>query len=552
LDEITLWSQVRDRFQVKLTQSVDEASNFLCDGISPAESFPEDRLWIAPTNRLAAEISQRIQAWRSSNPCDLGILRALTQLITPCKTNPGLNEAHQIDFIEKLDTPDLPPHISHFYEGDLCILLRNISTASGLVKGRRCWIVNANRRVVVIRLDTGEEITLPRIPMEKVSNGMKFARWQVPLKLIFAGTVHRSQGMTLTKVVIDLRSGFWEHGQLYVALSRVRNPANMCILLPDSSDEISPIDRWDVPLHVPVNPEVVDIVSNIASNEVMDGQEIPIICPIEESPIELSQVADDFNDQNPDVSESLSIVLSIQACPDEADIEHINGDDVATQEPILSVDDQNEIDLAVEEIDSDSDDDNVLSDMLSDVDMKVLYAKTVTRAHSILVSRFDEEVPNTHFMSCLNRIRVMMAKFLIVYRTSQFSIAIGNGLPNGRNICYLISVIQMFYHMEDVRRPLSQVSDKTDSAFELGKLLFIMERGQICSRSQLQRNLRSQLQTIETSLGFVGSSDAAEAALKLLELMMCSKDSAVVDVMQKLLCFNEITVEVDNHNNVRN
>jgi hypothetical protein len=30
--------------------------------------------------------------------------------------------------------------------------------------------------------------------MEKRSHGMKFTRWQVPRRLIFAGTVHRSQG----------------------------------------------------------------------------------------------------------------------------------------------------------------------------------------------------------------------------------------------------------------------------------------------------------------------------------------------------------------------
>jgi hypothetical protein len=30
--------------------------------------------------------------------------------------------------------------------------------------------------------------------------------------------MHKSQGMTLDRVVIDMRSKFWEHGQLYVAL----------------------------------------------------------------------------------------------------------------------------------------------------------------------------------------------------------------------------------------------------------------------------------------------------------------------------------------------
>jgi hypothetical protein len=36
---------------------------------------------------------------------------------------------------------------------------------------------DARQSVAVIRFDSGEEITLSRIPMEKVSNGMKFSSW---------------------------------------------------------------------------------------------------------------------------------------------------------------------------------------------------------------------------------------------------------------------------------------------------------------------------------------------------------------------------------------
>jgi hypothetical protein len=91
--------------------------------------------------------------------------------------------------------------------------------------------------------------------MGKQSNGMKFVRWQLPLRLLFAGTAHRSQGITLQRAVIDCRTKFWEHGQLYVALSRVKSAADLCILLPD--------DKEDFTIRPPIDPDVVQIVESI-------------------------------------------------------------------------------------------------------------------------------------------------------------------------------------------------------------------------------------------------------------------------------------------------
>lgn len=82
----------------------------------------------------------------------------------------------------------------------------------------------------VVRTLNGRRIEAEPMEWSVNDGGKVLARiTQIPLRLAWAMTIHKSQGMTLDAAAIDLSQAF-EYGQGYVALSRVRTLAHLRLL----------------------------------------------------------------------------------------------------------------------------------------------------------------------------------------------------------------------------------------------------------------------------------------------------------------------------------
>ncbi|MBW6442294.1 AAA family ATPase [Patescibacteria group bacterium] len=112
------------------------------------------------------------------------------------------------------------------------VIVNDISEHNRYVNGSLGTIKSMEEKSVTIQLDSGKEISIGNFTWEIIDTDITNNEIrqksigsisQIPLKLAWAMTIHRSQGQTLDKAYIDLTYAPWETGHAYVAFSRIKS-----------------------------------------------------------------------------------------------------------------------------------------------------------------------------------------------------------------------------------------------------------------------------------------------------------------------------------------
>ena len=138
------------------------------------------------------------------------------------ENSPKTLSKYDLMTLEMFDKYCKAPQILELKEGCKVMLLKNHNFAKGLINGSCGVVLKIEADSILVKFDNGIEESITKNTFEYYKEGeLVSSRDQYPLRLAYGITIHKSQGMTLDKLVVDCNRIF-ECGQAYVALSRIK------------------------------------------------------------------------------------------------------------------------------------------------------------------------------------------------------------------------------------------------------------------------------------------------------------------------------------------
>lgn len=206
-------------FRQRNADFVDILAEVRIGNISPASAERLGRrLGVAPPPGI---IPTKLRA--TNREVDTENFRAYQRLGGVSRDYVAIDDGSDIREIAALQRTCPAPATVFLRVGAAVLLLKNLDVAGGLVNGSQGIVIAMDEEGPVVRFTDGDAVTDRLIkPAEwsvEVDGNTLARRRQVPLRLAYAITIHKSQGMQMRHVDIST-AGVFECGQLYVALSR--------------------------------------------------------------------------------------------------------------------------------------------------------------------------------------------------------------------------------------------------------------------------------------------------------------------------------------------
>ncbi|XP_022032800.1 ATP-dependent DNA helicase pif1-like [Helianthus annuus] len=139
----------------------------------------------------------------------------------------------------------MPNHKLVLKVGVPIMLLRNLDQKNVLCNGTRLQVVTLGDRIIEAKVISGNNIGtrtfIQRINLSPSDKRIPFKlqRRQFPIAVCFAMTINKSQGQSLSKVGLFLKQPVFTHGQLYVAVSRVKSMDGLRMLILDADGNVT-------------------------------------------------------------------------------------------------------------------------------------------------------------------------------------------------------------------------------------------------------------------------------------------------------------------------
>ncbi|XP_035834248.1 uncharacterized protein LOC110888836 [Helianthus annuus] len=200
-------------------------------------NYFSERAILAPKNEVVHEINDRLLDLFPGE--EVEYLSSDSLCPTEEINDPLHQDLYNPDVLNSVKVSGLPNHRLVLKLGVPVMLLRNIDQQNGLCNGTRLQITRLGKRVIEAEILSGSNVGsrtyIPRISMIPSDKKIpfKFQRRQFPITVCFAMTINKSQGQSLSRVGIYLRDPVFSHGQLYVALSRVKPKDGVKVLIFD-------------------------------------------------------------------------------------------------------------------------------------------------------------------------------------------------------------------------------------------------------------------------------------------------------------------------------